>query len=270
MRIPFQIGQKGKTILGILNVANCQRDVPVVVVMCYGLNGNRVEQHRMSVKMAKIACTNDINFVQADYRGCGVSDGDFFENTISERVEDTLKICEFLRGCFSEIEIKIILIGFSDGFKVAVQAAHDVSGKMGGLIFWNPIFKVPISDAIQNKQNNSKAVSKADRLVLHPKFNKLSKPLYGLYMNLSLIKEIEKDSTIEILDKMNIQMLFVFGENDRFTTSIRTYVEKTFAKPNTVSIGIVSDAGHVFSHSKYEEQVFDYTMKWINQITRKR
>lgn len=46
MRIPFQINSGGKDVLGVMHIPNRQNDIPVVIIMCYGLNGNRTEQHR--------------------------------------------------------------------------------------------------------------------------------------------------------------------------------------------------------------------------------
>jgi len=37
VRIPFQINSGGKDVLGVMHIPNRQNDIPVVIIMCYGL-----------------------------------------------------------------------------------------------------------------------------------------------------------------------------------------------------------------------------------------
>ncbi|NLM10227.1 MAG: hypothetical protein GX213_05515 [Clostridiaceae bacterium] len=253
MRIPFQINSGGKDVLGVMHIPNRQNDIPVVIIMCYGLNGNRTEQHRMSVKLGEMCEVNSVNLVRFDYANVGVSEGDFFFSSISERVRNVIDIYNFVYGCFNR-EISVYLIGFSDGAKIAIQAQEHI-GYFSGLICWNPIIKVPyISESMD--RNPSGPV----KLKIHQKYKKPYKPLFGVCLNTGLIKEIERDNSVSKLSNLG-RTLFVFGEKDKYTKHIRAYFEsRNLINTNIV---IIEGAGHLFNSPAYERQVNESTIKWI-------
>ena len=100
MRIPIQFKSNEDLILGIFHVANHQLDIPIVLVMCYGMNGNRVIQHRMAVKLGESLEKKGVNLVRFDYRNVGVSDGSFEKTSIKERIDDILNVCKYVKACF--------------------------------------------------------------------------------------------------------------------------------------------------------------------------
>ena len=253
MRIPFQINSGGKDVLGVLHISNRQNDIPIVIIMCYGLNGNRVEQHRMSVKLGEMCEDNAINLVRFDYANVGVSEGDFFFSGISERTKNVIDICNFVRGCFNT-KISVYLIGFSDGAKVSVQAIEYIKD-FSGLICWNPIIKVPYTFESANTTSAT-----ADKLKFHKKYKKPYKPLFGVCLNTDLIKEIESDNSVKKLDNKS-KKLFIFGERDRFTKHIKAFIEtKNLINANIV---LIMGAGNLFKSTAYEQQVNEKTIKWI-------
>src|SRR5690554_656776 len=217
MRIPFQINSDGNELLGILHIANRQQEIPVVIITCYGLNGTRVEQHRMSVKFGEMCEGNAINLIRFDYTNVGVSEGDFFFTTISERIRNIVDVYSFIKGCFN-CEISVFLIGFSDGAKIAIQAKEYIED-FEGLICWNPIINVP-----QVLETSSAETTIKEKLKIHKKYRKPYKQLFGVALNTNIIKEIETDISVDKLDN-GYKKLFVFGEKDRFTKHIRAFIE---------------------------------------------
>ena len=67
-------------------------------------------------------------------------------------------LCEFVHSCFYNKKIKIILLGFSDGARNALQATRKIV--VEGLILWNPIFRITELYALNQ-------VAK-EKLSLHP------------------------------------------------------------------------------------------------------
>ena len=254
MRMPFQINSNGKDLLGIVHIANKQLDIPVIIIMCYGLNGNRCEQHRMSVKLGEMCEKHAINVVRFDYSDVGISEGDFFSSKLSDRIQNVIDIYNFIKGCFDN-RLSVFLVGFSDGAKIAIKSKQYISD-FKGLICWNPIIRVPI-DA--NAKNN---VSKI-KLKLHKKYKKPYKQLFGVCLNMDIINELDRDNSIDVLDD-NFDKLFVFGERDGFTYHIRQYIEgHLFQK---LQIIIISDSGHLFGSTLWEKQVIECSVKWIKGV----
>lgn len=253
MRMPFQVYSNDKQVLGIMHIAKHQRNIAKVLVMCYGLNGNRVEQHRMSVKLGNKCEQIDINFVRFDYSDCGVSEGDFSNSTLKRRISDLENVLNFIGGCFDG-KVEIYIVGFSDGAKIASKAAT-MSKLIKGIILWNPIINI--------EQSYMETKGKKDKLKINKKTGRIYKPLFGLEMSTLMIEELKKDSSVEDL-KNDYNKLTVFGSADMFTKNIQVYFEdKKIEFPN-MQIKYVDGAGHVFSSIEWENEVFDTTLEFIN------
>lgn len=254
MRIPFQINSNKKELLGVYHVAKHQFDIPIVVIMCYGLNGNRSEQHRMSVKFGELCEENSLNLVRFDYSDVGVSEGDFFYSNLSSRVKNVIDIYNFIKGCYNQ-KLSVFLVGFSDGAKIAINAKQYISD-FSGLIFWNPIIRV-------STENSIKRVRMMEKLKLHKKYREPYKQLFGVCLNINMIKELDNDNSFEKLNEP-FEKLFIFGEKDEFTHSIREVVEKSFFLKSKIII--IGGSGHVFSSVSWEREVSEYSIKWIKEI----
>lgn len=250
MKIPFQINSCGRIILGILHAAQIQNEIPLVVIMCYGLNGNRVEQHRMSVKLGEICELNSINLIRFDYVNTGISEGDFFFSNTLERIKNVIDVYTFIKGCFNS-KIHVYLVGFSDGAKIAIQAKEYIID-FCGFILWNPMMRISgVAESASNRTN---------KLLFHKRFKKPYKALFGVCLNMGLVREIENDETIAALDD-KINQLLIFGEQDRYTKNIREYIESK--RLANTCIKVISNAGHLFNSVDSERQVNEYTVAWI-------
>ena len=158
MRVPFQINSINKSLLGIFHISENQCAKRIVLVMCYGLNGNRVEQHRMSVKFGEECEKKGVNLVRFDYTDVGVSEGCFEESRLSDRVQNVIDVILYVKGCFNEA-IDIYLIGFSDGAKIAANSMEQMP-ECKGVILWNPIIN------IEGKQKEDKSMDKVKNCIL--------------------------------------------------------------------------------------------------------
>lgn len=255
MRVPFQLLSRGENLYGVLHIANNQKSTPVVVIMCYGLNGDRTEKHRMSVKFAECCENKKINVVRFDYANIGITEGDFFFSTFSQRVHNVCDIINFVKGCFN-CKIKIILIGFSDGAKVAINV-NDSVDDIEGIAFWNPIIN------LEQKKNEIKNLIQEEKFKIHSDYKKPFKPLLGVGLNIHILKELHEDKSKSKLDQISTK-LFVFGEKDRFTENMRKFVNQEISSEKTVLN--IKEAGHLFNNTEFEKQVIKNTVKWIEDV----
>lgn len=144
MQIPIHILKKSKCIAGIMHIPDVRVQGTPIVILCYGLNGNRVENERLLVKAGKEFMDAGIVFVRFDYIGLGVSDGEFWEVSNTSKVEDVLAVINYIKGCFQEETYNIFLLGFSDGAKIANIVAN-LSDEVKGLANWSPVLKLWIT-----------------------------------------------------------------------------------------------------------------------------
>lgn len=258
MRVPFQIISKNKCILGIFHIAENQSPNNPTIIMCYGLNGNRVEQHRMSIKLGEECEKNGINLVRFDYSDVGVSEGSFENSLISSRIQNTVDVIEYVKGCYRG-KPDIYLIGFSDGAKVAA-GVMEKEPENKGIILWNPIVKIDSSQ----KEKKAGTEGEKKRILIDPKTRKPYLPLYGVKMGLGLLKEISCDSS-SILLKAGYKKLFLFGERDRFTKEIADFFGDNIADYPNSEIVTIPKAGHLFASEANEKEVILTTIDFIKR-----
>lgn len=255
MHIPFQFENKGKLILGMAHIADQQFQTPIVLIMCYGLNGNRVIQNRISVKLGEMLEKNGINLIRFDYRNVGVSEGTFEQSNIEDRIDDIVEVCKYVKSCFYDKKIRIILIGFSDGARNAIQVTKSIY--IDGLILWNPIFNVPA------KCINSPG-SKKEKLILHPLYKTPIKKLLGVGLGIDMIKQIESENTLDSLEKYKNNILLLFGDSDELTKDIKFHLTSSgLTGKNNVDYFLIKNANHLFNRSAYIDEVFDITIRWV-------
>lgn len=262
MQIPFQICIKGKTIAGVLHIPSHRAKGAPTIIMCYGLNGDRVEVHRMSVIAARQAEELGVTFVRFDYRGLGLSDGEFWQSTIDTKVEDALGVVDFIRNCFQSEEHTIILLGFCDGVRVCCKVA-ELLDNIYGLAMWNPTFS-PMPAVFR-------AGDKMPRLVREPITKELVHPFFGLFMGSSYLRQVNSNMSMDGFRAYNRPKLLVFAENDLYSKETR----EEFAISNSgddpmEKIVTIPKAKHLFNSVEWTEQVISDTLTWAVEVGAKK
>lgn len=255
MRVPFQIISNRKNLLGVFHIAKQQLDIPVVIIMCYGLNGSRVEQHRMSVNLGELCENSNINLVRFDFTNVGISEGEFFFSSIHERIKNVISIYEYIKGCFNS-KISVYLIGFSDGAKIAIQSKEFIRD-LEGIVFWNPIINISSETSSHSTETTIK-----EKFKLHKKYNKPYKQLFGVCLNIGMVKELNNDNSVRKIND-DIRKLFIFGEKDKFTKDIKRWVEENNYLNSDIKI--IKNSGHLFGDSMLEQEVNGETIEWIKE-----
>ncbi|SEI74537.1 hypothetical protein SAMN04488058_101499 [Deinococcus reticulitermitis] len=106
------------------------------VALLHGFTGNRVENHRSFVLLARRLAASGVAALRFDFRGSGESQGDFSEMTVTGEVEDAGAACAYLRRQPGLDPERVMLLGFSMGGLVAALAAPQV--RPHRLALWAP------------------------------------------------------------------------------------------------------------------------------------
>ncbi len=258
MQIPVSFDVKGKAVRGIIHIPKSRIDSSPIIIMCYGINGNRVEQHRMSYLFGKEAEKRGICFFRFDYRGQGISDGEFYDVSMESRKEDVLESINFIKGCFHDENIKFALIGFSDGARIATGISV-LTDQISSMVMWNPILS-------SNKIFNStiKGVNNKSRFFREPLSGKIVTSFYGLYLDNNYMREIKEDNSLDNFINYKGSKFCIFGSDDKLTVDLRKYIELYLIENNKKdNIMIIKDARHLFGTTDWSNCVIDETLKWI-------
>lgn len=141
---------KGKMLAALDNMETYDEAKKLLIVACYGFNGERSECHRMTIKFSRLLQKLDAAVLRFDYLGLGISDGEFHHTTLSTKVDNLIAVLQLVLDEMVNVD-NIVLLGFSDGAVVALQALQHFSGnaKLNGLLLWSPYVIAYEQKAIQ-------------------------------------------------------------------------------------------------------------------------
>lgn len=258
MRIPVQVKSNGESILGIMHITDHQQQKPVILIMCYGLNGNRTEQHRLSVQLGIKCENNGLNLIRFDYSNCGVNNGNFIKSTQEERINNVLDIISFVKNCF-QCNIRIFLIGFCDGAKIAIKVANIVSTIIDGIIFWNPSVRSKYDITSNRKSTHTK-------LIIHPKYQIPCVQFAGVGLNLLFFNQLKNDNSENLINCIDCDICSIFGEFDRRSAGFKKYLKEKSKIDLKIYLKTIKNAGHLFNSLEEIEEVTNQTIEWILKI----
>ena len=254
MQVPFQIeGTQNKILLGVLHIPNQILAPCQVVIMCYGMNGNRVDNNRISRDFG-IACEkNGIIYCRFDYAGLGISEGEFYEADLLTKVNDRVAVIDFVKGCIGNEKISIALLGFSDGARIIANLLP--RARFNKLIFWSPLFyteRAYVDSRIGKK------------MIREPVTEAVVFPFKGVFISPKhLRQQMSLQNELETLGPyLNESALIIFGENDPAVIKIfKKLWVSNFSRFGNIKY--IANADHLYSRKQWKEQLFEITINFL-------
>ena len=124
----------GQKIVGILHLPDIEQSTPCVIT-CHGYYSTK--DSKKYVEIANRFCSEGFAVLRFDFRGCGESEGDIEETTLSNRVSDLESALRFIRKNVSE---RIGLLGSSLGGCVAIITAVKDGGIKAVTVWSTPFY----------------------------------------------------------------------------------------------------------------------------------
>lgn len=134
--IIFEIEEQ--KLFGVLHMPLKKGKVPAVLI-CHGLAGNKTGRSRVYVKLSKELAKEGIASLRIDFRGCGDSDGEFSETTVTGFIQDALVSLQFLMNHENIDPKRLGLFGRSFGAVIALMTAYEFK-KIKSLALWAPLY----------------------------------------------------------------------------------------------------------------------------------
>jgi uncharacterized protein len=253
MEIPIQLDEGGRTLLGMLHLPRQRAEGNPLILLAYGLNGDRVDNHRLSILLANQANAAGVSVVRFSSNGCGLSSREFHETSIATKVADTLAVIDFVKGCHADEPFKLVLLGYSDGIRVVhhvLQRRRDVSA----IALWNPTIR-SMTDTFQPKERG--------KMQLEPATRKLVFPLFGVYLGMDYLREANQHLDPREVLGHDVPKLFVFGTGDVHTRSFQEELQALRAEGARFDLREIEGANHLFSRAAWSEEVVARTVEWV-------
>ncbi|HEY9724056.1 MAG TPA: alpha/beta fold hydrolase [Oscillatoriaceae cyanobacterium] len=246
---PVAFAVAGQTVRGMLHTPAGEDPVPAVLWL-HGFTGNRNESHRLFVDGARRLAARGIASLRFDFRGCGESDGDFFDTSITSQIEDARAALAFLRSQPRLDAKRLAIAGFSLGTAIASQIASEESP--AALVFWSPVvFPVPIFA----------------RLGLYAAHPELSRQGWidsnGYRVGRDFLSELTALDPLGALAGWTHPLLVLYGKEDLLATTENA--EALLAEiPGAVGEAR-AHAGHVFGSVPARSWLLERTESWLSE-----
>lgn len=240
--------QENRYISGVINEPNNKKKA--AVIMCYGMNGNRVCQHRIGVKLERELEKAEISLVRFDYENIGTSSGFFEASDIKQRIDNLEKVYCYIKEVLDYK--KIYLLGFSDGARNVISLNQRI--ECDGIILWNPI----LGGNSENSGSNSMT-----KMIMHPLYKVAVKELLGVGMNVNMLIQLKGDNTINEIENISIKCIAIFGTADELSKEVRVYFEKIIK--DNCTIVYINKADHLFNREQWEKKVILETSNWLRR-----
>jgi pimeloyl-ACP methyl ester carboxylesterase len=241
---PVEINWNGNRLLGIYHKSNTDR----TVFFIHGMPGDRVDYRRIMVRMARKLQKNGVSSIRMDLFASGVSDGSFQFVTLKDQVSQIAFIIDkFLE--LGYLKSPPILLGVSEGAKLVMHYLKNNTAE--GVCLWNGVF---CKESWRSNYNQVKRLTRIDgELVMDIG--------YGVWINRSVIYDSAELEVNNVSDIPDLPMLGIYGDDDILTVNSQTLLRQSHAQ-----IHLIEGADHLFTNSKWEEKLLDYTLSWVTKL----
>ena len=100
-----------------------------IVCMFHGFTGNKTEHNGHYRNLARLLAKKGVASIRMDYHGNGESDGEFYDFSYIDTLDDAKRIIEFAKN-IEGIE-EVCILGFSYGGAIASMVANDENCENG-------------------------------------------------------------------------------------------------------------------------------------------
>ncbi len=243
---------KGLKLYGMLHLPSGKGPFPALT-MLHGFTGQRVEPHRLFVKIARKLAPQGIAVLRFDFRGSGESEGDFKDMTVSGEIEDALASLDFLASQPEVDKNRMGVLGLSmGGFVASCVAAKDPRVKF--LVLWaagaRPFQMFPRYVHLSDK-NVKEWMETGER------------DFGGIVLGSAFLKDLKAfKNPVPRLSKFKGKSIVIHGSADTSVpVSEAAIYQKTLGRK--AQVHILEGADHTFNRAGWEKTVIDLTRSWL-------
>lgn len=223
-----------------------------VILYKHGFMGHKITPHRMIVNVAHQLVELGYTVVRFDCVGAGDSEGDSSYTTLGGELEDTLVVIKHIKEYLKPE--KFVILGYSMGGLITSLASQKV--ETDGIVLWSPVadpfynFYHLLGEERFLKGLSGENVDFNGDRVAKEFFVGLKNPEY---QPLEHIRNYKKP----------VRIIHGTGDTDVPYINGISYKEVV---PN-VKLHLIEGAGHGYDSIAYQDELFETTIKFIEEIT---
>ncbi|NPV80500.1 MAG: alpha/beta fold hydrolase [Firmicutes bacterium] len=268
-RDPVTFSNKGQKIIGVLHKPGNSSPgggepsgkAPGVALF-HGFTGQKVEAHRIFVKLAEMLANKGIWTLRFDFRGSGDSEGEFSEMTFEGEVSDAIAALDFLCGQDGVDPGRVGILGLSMGGAVAACVGGR-DPRVKSVVLWSAVADfagVPLF------ADNVKLLQELDN---NGRLNEVD--LEGDVVGRDFLLGLAGAKPYEEIKKAKAPVLIVHGDAD---ATVPVSHSEIFERAITGAGGkaevyILPGADHTYNSREWESKVLQKSIEWFEKTLKK-
>lgn len=252
MRYPVSFYNKGQKIIGVVHRPDGGPGAlyPSILI-CHGFTGQKVEPHRIFVKLAEALAAKGFLALRIDFRGSGDSEGDFHEITFEDEVSDAQKALDYLAAAEPCDPGRMGIVGLSLGGAVAACTAGR-DPRVKATVLWAAVADLALLSADRWKD--------APWLAEYDAWD-----IGGLLVGRRFVETIAESRPLEEIKKARGPVLILHGDQDPVVAleHAHRYQQALAEAGKPHKLEVIAGADHTFNKHGWERQVIKATVNWF-------
>lgn len=229
---PLKVAGRQGPLAGFLHIPKGWPDAPCVI-LCHGLMSS-MESPKFKM-LAEELRARGLAALRFDFSGCGASEGDLRETTVSGRLEDLQRVIECLRGELGHRGL-LGLMGSSMGGYVSLLALGVRSDISATCVWATPFAPIELI-ALRDHQDTQK---------LSPAF----------------FQDLRNHNLHSMAGRIH-HLLVIHGEKDEVVPAEHGRRLHELASPPK-KLSLISMADHRFTNPAHREEAMQLTLEWFS------
>ncbi len=251
---PITFKNQGQQIQGMWHEPETDSQSFPAVLFLHGFLATKSEAHRIFIKMSRQLAEQGIASLRIDFRGCGESEGNSKDVTITGLESDAQAAIAFLKKQPNVDVSKIAVLGMSLGGGIASTLADfDPSA----LVLWAPVANLLECTEIKIGEQNLEEVLKAPFI-----------DYFGEFVGQEFLYQIAGFEPTSHLKAFQKPVKVIQGTDDLTVPVHQSELyEAAFKKNHPLNHRfLIEGADHQFSSIPSQEQLFSETLKFLKEV----
>ncbi|HHV62282.1 MAG TPA: alpha/beta fold hydrolase [Firmicutes bacterium] len=228
------------------------------VILFHGFTGQKVEAHRIFVKLAEMLASRGIWTLRFDFRGSGDSEGDFSEMTLEGEISDAIVALDFMCSQDGIDHGRVGILGLSMGGAVAACVGGR-DPRVKSMVLWSAVAdfaRVPLfADNVKllHELNGNGQLNEVD--------------LEGDVVGRNFLLGLAEAKPYEEIKKVKAPVLIVHGDADATVPVSHSQIFERAIREvgGKVEVYILPGADHTYNSREWESRVLEKSVEWFEK-----
>jgi dipeptidyl aminopeptidase/acylaminoacyl peptidase len=224
------------------------------IVICHGFISSKVGQHRMFISLARQLCQVGFVVLRFDFSGCGESSGEYRDVTITQQIEETKQVIDFVAEHPNVDTANITLLGHSMGGAIAASVAA-IDTRIQQLILLSPVAE-PLHDILGILGQERYQQCLQEGIVNYE----------GFEIGKDLFCSLSQVDPLAGIHKFKGNVLLIHGSEDVETPLQNAYQYQVVLERRLKShceLRIIAGADHTYNSPLWERELQQIIIQWL-------